>query len=108
MPPGPVLSFIGPASSLLDKLQRDDPLSCLADADLETLNLAHAFCGAIVRRLEDLGMALRGDFGPCHRPRVPAAAADQLFTVQDEEEEITMMLRPLANHQRHRQQQLLR
>jgi hypothetical protein len=36
MPPGPVLSFIGPASSLLNKLQRDDPLSCLADADLET------------------------------------------------------------------------
>ena len=36
MPPGPVLSFIEPASSLLNKLQRDDPLSCLADADLET------------------------------------------------------------------------
>ena len=52
-----VLSFLSPASALLDALQQDDPLAGMSQDDKDALSL---FCGRLVQRMEQLGMPVGG------------------------------------------------
>ena len=76
-PSGTVVSFLSPASALLNALQQDDPLSSMPQADKDALGLVGAFCSSLSRRLEQLGVAC--DLGPCHRPCLQPSTAAQLW-----------------------------
>jgi hypothetical protein len=77
---GPVLSFLGPASTLLGTLQLDDPFASMSQADKDALNLAGIFCGRLVQRLAQLGVG-DGQLGPFHLPSVQPSGAAQLWGI---------------------------